>query len=230
MSLRNKIKVSVIVSVFNQERFIGRCLRSILHQSFPKNDYEIIIINDGSTDKTKYAISLFVDPYDKKINFINNKSNLGLPASLNKAIKKSKGRYIVRVDADDFVNSNFLGFLSFYLDMNPTSDAVACDYLLIDDKEAEIKRCDAIKEPIACGIMFKKEHLLNVGLYDETFHYNEERELMIRFKKKYSLDHLNLPLYRYRRHENNMSNNQQIKEKFNYKLMNKHRSIFIKKK
>ena len=155
MSLRNKIKVSVIVSVFNQERFIGRCLRSILHQSFPKNDYEIII-NDGSTDKTKYAISLFVDPYDKKINFINNKSNLGLPASLNKAIKKSKGRYIVRVDADDFVNSNFLGFLSFYLDMNPNSDAVACDYLLIDDKEAEIKDVTLLKSQLLAVLCSKK--------------------------------------------------------------------------
>jgi len=71
---RNKNpKVSVIVSAFNQERFIGRCLRSLLHQNFPQNDFEIIVVNDGSNDKTKYAIGLFIDPFDEKLKFIDNK-------------------------------------------------------------------------------------------------------------------------------------------------------------
>lgn len=228
---RNKNpKVSVIVSAFNQERFIGRCLRSLLHQNFPQNDFEIIVVNDGSNDKTKYAIGLFIDPFDEKLKFIDNKINLGLPLSLNKAIKKSKGKYIVRVDSDDFVNSNFLSFLNLYLEMNNDADAVACDYLLIDDKENEIKRCNCSEEPIACGIMFKKEHLLKIGLYDKDFYYNEERELMIRFEKKFNLQRLNLPLYRYRRHEKNMSNNANVVKKFDAKLVSKHgKKVLLKK-
>lgn len=51
--------VSVIVAALNQEKYIGRCIRSLLNQNFPKEDYEIIIINDGSTDKTKYALEIF---------------------------------------------------------------------------------------------------------------------------------------------------------------------------
>ena len=60
-------KVSVIVAVYNQERFIGRCLRSLLHQSMPHTDYEIIVVNDGSTDRTDYALSLFCDPKDSVV-------------------------------------------------------------------------------------------------------------------------------------------------------------------
>ena len=76
--------ISVIIPVLNQEKFIGRCLRSILQQTLDKKFYEILVINDGSTDKTSYALDLF----GKEIKVINNKKNLGLPASVNKGIKK----------------------------------------------------------------------------------------------------------------------------------------------
>ena len=97
-------KVTVLIAAYNEEKYIGRCIRSLLDQSFSRDEYEIIVINDGSTDKTSYALSLF----DKAIRVINNKQNLGLPSSLNIAIDKSNADYIVRVDADDFVNKNFL--------------------------------------------------------------------------------------------------------------------------
>ena len=120
-------KISVIVSAYNQERFIGRCLRSLLNQTLIHSEYEIIVINDGSTDRTSYAIDLFVDPFNSVVKLIKNDFNLGLPASLNKALKVSQAKYVVRVDSDDFVNSNFLNFLYCYLEMNQIVDAVACD-------------------------------------------------------------------------------------------------------
>lgn len=200
-------KVSVIVAAYNQERFIGRCLRSLLHQTLPHADYEVIVVDDGSTDRTAYALGLFTDRFDAPVKIITNEINLGLPASLNRGIRAAQAPYVVRVDSDDFVNANFINFLHFYLETNDYADAVACDYLLLDDAENVIERTNCMEKPIACGIMFRKEHLFEVGLYDESFRCHEERDLRIRFEQKYKIHRLELPLYRYRRHDSNITNN-----------------------
>lgn len=221
---RRKPKVTVIVAAFNQERFIGRCLRSLLHQTIPHNQYEIIVINDGSTDSTGYALDLFCDPKDSVVRVITNEKNLGLPASLNRGIKAAHAQYIVRVDSDDFVNANFINFLYLYLEFNSSADAVACDYLLINDSEKVIKRMNSKESPIACGIMFRKEQLFDVGLYDEDFHLHEERELRIRFERKYQIHHLPIPLYRYRRHSGNITNDSLMMAKYERHLIQKHKN------
>jgi len=211
-------KVSVIVAAYNQETYIGRCLRSLLKQSIPDDNYEIIVINDGSADRTAYALELFYDA----IQIIDNESNIGLSASLNRGIQAAQAPYVVRVDADDFVNSNFINFLHFFLETNPYADAVACDYLLLDDAENVVERVDCVEKPIACGIMFRKQHLLEIGLYDEDFRCHEERELRIRFEKKYKIHRLELPLYRYRRHDNNITNDSDEMDRHLNKLVSKH--------
>lgn len=218
MSSLSNPKISVIIPVFNQEKYIGRCLRSILDQTFLKNSYEIIVIDDGSSDRSPYALTLFHDA----IRIITNEKNLGLPASLNIGIKAAKGEYIIRVDSDDYVNANFLSFLYTYLDQNLDSDAVACDYWLFNDNEEWLRRVDAQKEPIACGILFRKKDLIEIGLYDEKFRYHEEKDLRIRFEKKRVISYLRLPLYRYRRHENNITNNNEDMQEFKQELKIKH--------
>ena len=155
--MEDKKKISVIISAFNQEKFIGRCLRSLLQQTLINEHFEIIVVNDASTDKTSFALDLFNDPVKKVIKIITNEKNLGLPASLNKAINSSLGKYIVRVDSDDWVSKDFLYFLYLFIENNPHMDAVACDYLITDDKEKIIKRENCQMNPIACGIMFRKK-------------------------------------------------------------------------
>jgi glycosyltransferase involved in cell wall biosynthesis len=213
-----KLKISVIIPVFNGDVFIGRCLRSIIDQTVPRCEYEIIVVNDGSTDLTKYALGLFRD----EIKIITNIKNIGLPASLNKGIKKSQGEYIIRVDSDDYVNSNLLNFLLYYLESNRECDAVACDYLTVDDDENVIKRANSINEHIACGIMFRKEQLFEIGLYDERFRLHEDIDLRIRFEKKYHITNLPLPLYRYRKHSKNITNNKDGMTYYLNKLSIKH--------
>jgi len=215
-------KVSVIVAAFNQEKYIGRCLRSLLHQSLPHSEYEIIVVDDGSTDSTSYAISLFVDPFNSPVKVISNPVNMGLPSALNTGIKAAKGDYIVRVDSDDFVNADFIKLLMMFLEENKHMDAVACDYFLVDDDENIRSRASCVEKPIACGIMFKKEHLFEIGLYDEDFICQEEREIRLRFEKKYSINHLELPLYRYRRHDNNITNDIKKMDRLHAKLIQKH--------
>ena len=70
--------------------------------------------------------------------------------------------------------------------------------------------------------MFRKQQLLEIGLYDEDFRCHEERELRIRFEKKYSIHRLQIPLYRYRKHENNMTNNALEMQFYDQLLVKKH--------
>lgn len=212
--------VSVIIPVYNQEKWIGRCLRSLLNQSMKRDDFEIIVINDGSKDRTDFALDLFKD----EIILIKNGKNQGLPAALNKGIKISRANYIVRVDADDYVNNSYLFLLYEFLEQNKYMDAVACDYLIVDDNEEVIVRKNCLDHPIGCGIMFKSCHLFEIGLYDEDFQLYEERELRYRFEKNYQIHRLELPLYRYRRHENNITNNDEAHESHEKKLKEKHDS------
>ena len=110
--IKSKELVTVIVAIHNEEKHIGRCLRSLLSQNFLKELFQIVVVNDGSTDRTSYALELF----SEDIIVINNQKNLGLPASLNKAIDYINTKYFVRVDGDDYVGNNFLLFkyLNFF--------------------------------------------------------------------------------------------------------------------
>jgi glycosyltransferase involved in cell wall biosynthesis len=210
--------VSVIVTAYNEERYIGRCIRSLLNQDFPNSDYEIIVVNDHSEDRTQFALELF----QNDIHLINNEKNLGLPASLNRGIRAAKGRFIVRVDGDDYVHSQYVNALSIHLALNGDLDAVSCDYQLVDNHENVIQTVDSLVSPIGCGIMFRIEHLIELGLYDEKFLAHEDKDLRIRFLDKYHIQRVPIPLYRYRRHENNMTNDEDHLNKHLSVLENKH--------
>ena len=212
--------ISVIIAAYNEEKFIGRTIRSLLNQNISQQSYEIIVINDNSSDKTQYALQLF----EGDVRVINNTKKHGLAYSLNLGIKEARGKYVVRVDADDYVHAEYLKVLSEFLEQNKYMDAVACDYLLVDDEEKGLSRCNCLSEPIGCGIMFRIENLIEIGLYDDEFLMHEDKELMLRFEKKYKVHRIELPLYRYRKHEGNMTNNISSMKKYERKLNEKHNS------
>lgn len=217
MVLRN-VEVSVIVPVYNQEKYLGRCLRSLLNQTFPFENMEIIVVNDGSTDNTDHILKLFEDSIHPII-FENNK---GLPRALNAGLLIARGQYTVRVDADDYVSDKYIELLRTFLNYNEHYDAIACDYLLIDEHENLIKRCNCMEEPIGCGIMFRTAHLIEIGLYDEDFLMHEDQEIRIRFEKEFEIRHLELPLYRYRKHKNNLTKDVSNSDHHLRKLSSKH--------
>ena len=212
--------VSVIVAAHDEERYVGRCIRSLLAQRFPRDKFDIIVVDDGSTDRTAAILATFGD----SIIVLRNEANLGLPASLNRAISSTHSRLVVRVDADDYVNQNFLEVLYMFLTENPNFDAVACDYWLVDDREVVLGRGDATKEPIACGVMFRTEQLIDIGLYDESFLRHEDQDLRLRFLDRYAIHHVPLPLYRYRRHQDNITNDEVLMAHHELRLQEKHRS------
>ena len=194
--------VSLVVAVRNQEKYIGRCIRSILNQTYPRNDYEIIVVNDASTDQTRFALELF----GEDIRLINNPERKGLPGSLNTGIRSARGRFVVRIDGDDYVHHEYVNILSLHLALNPAIDAVACDYNLVTNNDEVIERVNCEERPIGCGIMFRVDQLVDLGLYDENFLRHEDRDLRIRFLEKHNIHRVALPLYRYRRHDENMTN------------------------
>lgn len=99
-------KVSIIVPVYNNEPVIGRCIESILKQTF--EDFELIIINDGSTDGSENIIKKYVEK-DNRIKFINN-NNKGVSETRNIGIRNATGMYIQFVDGDDFIDKDMLRY------------------------------------------------------------------------------------------------------------------------
>lgn len=218
--MKNMPNISVIIAAHNEEKYIGRSIRSILNQRIDI-EYEVIVIDDGSTDRTLFAL----EGFGKKINIIKSKKKMGLPASLNKGLKAARGKYVVRVDADDYVNSDYLFLMRRFLEDNHYMHAIACDYQEVDGEEIIIERRNCLENPIGCGIMFRRDHLIDIGLYDEDFLMHEDRDLRVRFTKKYSIHRLELPLYRYRKHENNMTNNSEKMAEYEERFRGKHKDL-----
>ncbi|MBN2301281.1 MAG: glycosyltransferase family 2 protein, partial [Lentisphaerae bacterium] len=89
-------KITVLMAVYNGERYVREAINSILGQTFA--DFEFLIINDGSTDHSRELISSYHDP---RLRLIDNDHNLGLTKSLNRGIAAARGEYLARMDADD---------------------------------------------------------------------------------------------------------------------------------
>jgi glycosyltransferase involved in cell wall biosynthesis len=198
------ILVTLCIPTFNRCEFLGRAIRSAINQTFDKNKYEIIVIDDGSTDRS----DIILDTFKNDIKIIKNKKNIGLSKSLNKAILKSRGKYFIRLDSDDYINQEYINFLYNTLDLNKdVYNAVKCDYFKVDSNEVVTRRCNSEKEPIACGIIFKIDDLIRIGMYSPKKKIFEEIDLMDRLTKDrdFKVFRLPLPLYRYRMHKTNMT-------------------------
>ncbi len=198
--------VAVVMAAHNEERYIERALRSCVNQSLPQDAFQIIVVDDGSTDATPRIAAGFEA---ENVMLLTNEVQLGLPASLNRGLKHGHTRFVVRVDADDYVHHDFLRVLLLFLELNPYMDAIACDYVTVDEHEEHIERINCLENPIGCGIMFRKDRLIELGLYDESFLMAEDLDLRLRFEKRWTMDRLELPLYRYRLHGENMTSDEE---------------------
>ena len=95
----NNINLSIIMPVYNADKYLKKCLDSFV--KYLTNENELIIVNDGSLDNTLEVLKKYEEKANGKIRVINNKKNIGLSASRNKAIRQAKGEYIVHLDGDD---------------------------------------------------------------------------------------------------------------------------------
>lgn len=147
------IKVSVVVSVYNGEKYIEKCIKSILRQSY--KNIELIVVNDGSIDKTKKIL----DKYKESIVVIN-KNNTGVSDSRNRAIDKSTGEYIMFCDADDWLCDNAIEVaISKIYDY----DAVRFSHYVVNDNGRKKKKnSDDVYSNINLIIEHNKEFIKNL--------------------------------------------------------------------
>ena len=214
------MKASIIITNFNYSKYLARCLRSCFNQSLSKDLYEVILIDDCSKDNSIEVANKFLN--EKNFSLIKNKKNLGVAASANKGILKSTAEFIVRVDADDYVSNDFLRFLIFYLEDNKSAFCVSCDYHYVDDSENKYKRVKYDETPVSCGVMYRRDKFIQLGMYNEEFKHREEEELRARLGSLYQIHNLGISLYRYRKHATNKTRQLENMMEFKKKLFSNH--------
>ena len=160
---------TIIITSYNYDRYIRESVESALNQDF-SGDYEIIVVDDHSSDNTLNIL----EGYDSLIR-VNNKENLGIEASVNKGIEKARGKYIVRLDADDYLECNFLSEVfkciedeqTFYYGdyINVSADGSYLSLVNLVDFDKDEVECRG--DFLATGTVYSKKMLDYIGLYNE---------------------------------------------------------------
>lgn len=187
---------------------------SVLKQSL--QDFELIVIDDGSTDNSRDIIEKYRE--DERFTIIYQK-NKGLNVTNNIAMRIAKGKYIVRLDADDFLEPNALEEMSRVLEQDPTLGLVFPDYYYVNEaghRTGEERRHNFEKEVSlydqpahgACT-MIRLEYLKVLGGYNESFTCQDGYDLWLKFITHYRVTNINKPLFSYRRHSDNLTLNEE---------------------
>lgn len=207
------MNTSLIITSYNYGLYIERCIRSCLDQKLiDSHQFEVIVVDDGSQDNTLQIIEKFRALPNFRV--IANTTNVGVAEASNIGIRAALGRYVLRVDADDYISEVCLHFMQAYLGFNDDAFGVACDYLMVDDNEQVTERRDAAKSPISCGILYRRDLFVQAGLYNADFRHREEEELRRRLGDYYRIHHLRMPLYRYRMHNHNKTKTTEYQDYF----------------
>jgi CMP-N-acetylneuraminic acid synthetase len=202
--------ITVYITNYNYGKFLKKSVESVLNQT--EQDFELIIIDDGSTDNSKQVLEQYETKPHIEVVYQNNK---GLTASNNIALRLSKGKYIIRLDADDYLDVNALQILSGVMEKNPKIGMVFGDWYLIDENDNIIgieRRHDFSKDVSlydspahgACTL-FRTESLKQLNGYDESISRQDGYELWLRFIEKYEVKNINIPIFYYRQHSKSLT-------------------------
>ena len=217
-------KVSVIIPAYNQAQFIAEAIQSVLNQTF--QDFEVIVIDDGSTDNTPEITSAFPVKYFRQ-------ENRKLPAARNRGIELSSGELIVFLDSDDILLKNTLEKGVEVLDTCPEAGFSYGQAYLMDEKgqilglrKAGSKRSclrqgiDEIGDFLVsgnhilpCTVMTRRDCLERVGPFDPDFNSgSEDVDLWVRLAMRHAVAYIAEPLAKYRIHSSSISHSRQVTE------------------
>lgn len=212
---KNKPLISVIMPAHNAQKYISGAIESVLNQTF--KNFELIIIDDFSTDKTLDIIKAF-SKKDHRIKIVNNDKRLNIAASLNKGISKAQSNIIARMDTDDIAFSNRLELQYKLVESSKNIAAVGANIMLIDSEGKEIgarryphlskdlKSCLFRYSPFAHPVVvFRKNMFEEVGKYNPKYSPTEDLDLWFRLGRKYEFESIPQTLLKYRLDEKSSS-------------------------
>lgn len=206
--------ISVLMPAYNAQAFIRQSVQSVLAQTF--EDFELIVVNDGSTDDTAAILAAFDDP---RLRIIDNPRNLGIVGTLNHGMQEARGRYIARMDADDFCLPHRFARQKAFLDSNPDTVIVAAEMALLEDGNVTFAREGGDTDPAILewllhlgnpvghtSMMFRAETVAAMGTYlREDFTYAEDFDFSHRMLRHGKIAVLPEYLVIYRKHLTNLT-------------------------
>jgi glycosyltransferase involved in cell wall biosynthesis len=216
---KNNPLVSVVMPAYNAATDIAEAIESVLIQNY--RNFELIVVDDGSTDNTKDIMANFKDDRIKYF----YKENSGASSARNLAIKKSRGDFIINLDTDDMMKPDFIAKHLQEFEKHPEADLVYCDDCLIDEDDKLIRvierleytdRKALIRDLFLCPILsfrtcIRRTVYDKIGLYDEQLVVGEDYDMLRRFVDKgLKMHHLNDALYIRQIGSNSLSRNRTV--------------------
>lgn len=217
----NNPKITVLMSVYNGEKYLKEAVDSILNQTY--KDFEFLIVDDNSNDKTSEILSSYSDP---RIKIIKNVTNLGLTKSLNIGLREARGEYIARMDADDISLPERLKIQTEFMDTNKDIVLTGSWAQLIDDNGKEISIAkvtndiNIIKYSFILGKppfihsswIFKTEIIKKLGGYNESYKNAQDFELLSKLILNNKITNIQKELVKLRIHSQSITANIQNKD------------------
>lgn len=203
--------ITVYVTNFNYANYIEQSIESVLVQTY--KNFELIIIDDGSTDNSREIINRYIEETNIRVIFQENK---GLIASNNIAVRAAQGKYVMRLDADDYLDKNALLVLVNAIEKSDDIALIFPDYYYVNadgqvtgqERRHDFKSQVTLLDQPAHGActLIRRDCLLEVGGYSSEFTCQDGWDLWLKLTENYSVENVNLPLFYYRKHGTNLTN------------------------
>ncbi|MBE8713678.1 glycosyltransferase family 2 protein [Sphingobacterium hungaricum] len=203
--------VTIFIPVYNAEKYVHAAIKSILEQSF--TDFELLIINDGSTDNSLKIIESFDDP---RIRIISNEVNIGIGRARALAVEEAKGKYLALLDADDIAYPDRIQKQVDFMELNPSIAASSGFADVID--ENSVRTNTTIKVPVGRNLpsllLFEYVFVNPASIYvldavRKAGSYNdqlcEDYDLLVRISRNHKIANIAVPLIQYRVHKDGIS-------------------------
>lgn len=207
----NSPKVSVLMVVYNADKYLRSAIDSVLNQSF--HDFELIIIDDGSSDRGREIIESI---QDSRIRTVWNPVKHGVAYVRNQGLRMARGKYIAVLDADDIAYPERLRVQSDFLDSKPGVCLVGSSFEIIDRSGQVVGLVDPPNDPLTIRwkllfgnvighsmVMYRLKEVMAAGGYDQAFSFAEDYDLWVRLVARGQLMLLPEPVGRYRVHSGN---------------------------
>lgn len=198
MNMKNEL-ISIIIPAYNNEKYIGKCIESVLNQTY--QNIEIIIINDCSTDNTEDVIHKYLIK-DDRISYYRNENNIGVGYTRNKGIELAKGKYIYFLDSDDYIEPNAIFDLYNVIKEDDSFSSTTSGFKEINGESMIYRRTkeelDLLQSPSVCIRLFNKSIIDKSNIKFSNLKIGEDLEFVFKlliFNDKVS--YINKPIYTY---------------------------------